>query len=165
MHYSIYRTELNSRPGVQDPHRTRSMKLDETDAMKNLVDQKKTTQEVYLHEWQVPYIKMVEKHLQKTISEAQDLISRLPLNRRKWEEDDEETIHGFRRLAAGYAQEIELCQLAEGIYTQAEEDGILILKGFWYIMLSLSHRPSLIYTPVLTSTSVNKPAFRRLHGF
>lgn len=106
------------------------MAYDEARVLQDLTEQKATFQSAYLHEWQPPYNRYLERRINETVLDAQTFIDSLPKSRREWPEEDRCIVHGFRRLAAGYAQEVELCALGIGIYAQAEEDGIFILKGY-----------------------------------
>lgn len=112
-----------------DAERTEGMAYDEAKALRDLIDQKSVVQSVYLHEWQPPYSRFLERRIMDIVEDAQSLIRSLPKKRREWAEEDNLIVHGYRRLAAGYAQELELCVLGIGIYAQAEKDGIFILKG------------------------------------
>lgn len=116
-------------PGSLDPERTQGMAYDEKKVLRDLEDHKTTTQSVYLHEWRPPYTRFLEGRILQVVEEAQSLIITLPKKRREWPEEDQITLHGYRRLVAGYAQELELCVLGIGVYAQVEEDGMFILKG------------------------------------
>lgn len=114
-----------------DEERTQMMALDEAKVLLELTEQKAAYQSAHLHEWQAPYKRFLERRIKEIIEDAQSFISTLAQNRRNWLEEDLCIVHGYRRLAAGYAQEVELCALGIGIYAQVEEDGVFILKGFW----------------------------------
>lgn len=107
------------------------MAYDEEKALQNITEQKATFQSAYLHEWQAPYTRFLERRIREIVVDAMSFISSLPKNRHVWPEEDRAIIHGYRRLAAGHAQEVELAVLGIGVYAQVEEDGIFILKGSW----------------------------------
>lgn len=105
------------------------MAFDEAKVLQDLTEQKSTFQSAYLHEWLPPYTRFLQRRIKEIVADAQSFISTLPKNRRDWPEEDSSIVHGYRRLAAGYTQEVELCGLGIGVYAQVEEDGIFILKG------------------------------------
>lgn len=118
-----------SHPGCRDEERTQNMAFDEAKVLQELTEQKSAFQSAYLHEWLPPYTRFLQRRIKEVVEDARSFISSLPNARRSWPEEDACTVHGYRRLAAGYAQEVELCALGIGVYAQAEDDGILILKG------------------------------------
>lgn len=107
------------------------MALDEARVLRDLTEQKATFQSAYLHEWQAPYTRFIERRIKDIIGDVKSFISSLPNKHRDWPEEDRTIVHGYRRLAAGYAQEVELCALGIGVYSQVEADGMFILKGSW----------------------------------
>lgn len=105
------------------------MAFDEAKVLQDLTEQKSTFQSAYLHEWRAPYTRFLQRRITDILKDAEAFIDSLPKRRRDWPEEDASIIHGYRRLAAGYAQEVELCVLGIGVYAQVEEDGIFIFKG------------------------------------
>lgn len=114
-----------------DDERTANMAYDEAKLLQDLTDQKTAFQSSHLHEWRPSYTRFLERRIQEIVQDAHTFISTLPKSRRSWPDEDHCIVHGYRRLAAGYAQEVELCALGIGIYAQVEEDGMFILKGSW----------------------------------
>lgn len=131
----LYKTRLVSRPNSKDGERTTAMAYDEAKLLQDLTEQKAAFQSAYLHEWQRPYTLLLERRIKEFVADAESFIASLPKNRQGWPEEDRSIVHGYRRLAAGCAQEIELCALGIGIYAQVEEDGIFILKGSQCVIL------------------------------